>query len=59
MKNDPKFVLHFDPSEIDALAERYGSAQDDNALHAGKRIASGDLRPIPMAAFEVTTEALV
>lgn len=42
MKDSPQFALQFDPSEIDALAERYGSAQDDDFLHAGKRIVSGD-----------------
>lgn len=42
MRVEPKFVLQFDPLEIDALAERYGTDYDDKALHAGKRIASGD-----------------
>src|ERR1035441_863782 len=42
MRRPPRFVPQFDPSEIDALAERYGYAQDDDALLAGKRIASGD-----------------
>jgi hypothetical protein len=42
MKTSSEFVLKFAPSEIDALAERYGYAQDDDALLAGMRIASGD-----------------
>ncbi len=42
MKHPPEFTLQFDPSEIDALAERYGAAQDDDALLAGKQIASGN-----------------
>jgi len=42
MKTHIEFALQFEPSEIDALADRYGHAQDINALHAGKRIASGD-----------------
>jgi hypothetical protein len=42
MKRPPQFVLQFAPSEIDALAERYGYAQDNDALLAGKQIASGD-----------------
>jgi hypothetical protein len=42
MKPPPQFALQFAPSEIDALAERYSYAQDDPALSAGKRIASGE-----------------
>ena len=42
MRKQPEFALQFDPSEIDALAERYDPAQDDDALNAGSRIASGD-----------------
>lgn len=42
MKTPIEFVLQFAPSEFDALAERYGAAQDDDALDAGSRIASGD-----------------
>lgn len=42
MKQHPEFALQFAPAEIDALAERYGAAQDDDALDAGRRIASGD-----------------
>ena len=42
MKTPIEFVLQFAPSEIDSLAERYGFAQDDDALLAGKRIVSGD-----------------
>jgi hypothetical protein len=37
-----EFTLQFDPPEIDALVERYNPVQDENALHAGRRIASGD-----------------
>lgn len=42
MKKMVEFVLQFDASEIDAFAERYGASQDDSALFAGKRIASGE-----------------
>ena len=35
-------MLQFTSSEIDALAERYGEAQDDGTLNARKRIASDD-----------------
>ena len=42
MNQPPQFTLQFAPSEIDALAERYGASQDDDALLAGKRIASGE-----------------
>jgi hypothetical protein len=42
MKTPIEFLLKFAPSQIDALAERYGYAQDNDALLAGKRIASGD-----------------
>jgi hypothetical protein len=42
MKTPIEFALKFAPSEIDSLAERYGYAQDDDALLAGERIASGD-----------------
>jgi hypothetical protein len=38
MTLQPKFVLKFDPSEIDALAERYCPAQDNDALNAGRLI---------------------
>ena len=38
---ESQFVLHFDPEEIDVLAERYGYSQDDEALEAGTRIAAG------------------
>jgi hypothetical protein len=42
VKQPPQFALQFDPSEIDALAERYGAAQDNDALNAGSRIAGGE-----------------
>jgi hypothetical protein len=42
MRQPLQFVLQFAPYEIDALAERYGYAQDNDALLAGKRIASGE-----------------
>jgi len=42
MKTSTEFALQFSPSEIDALAARYGAASDDASLLAGKRIASGD-----------------
>jgi len=42
VKSYPKFVLQFEPPEIDALAERHDPSQDANVLQAGKRIASGD-----------------
>ena len=42
MKTTVKFALQFDSSEIDALAERYGYAQDNKVMDAGKRIASGE-----------------
>ena len=42
MRQPLQFVLQFAPSEIDALAARYGYAQDNDALLAGKRIASGE-----------------
>jgi hypothetical protein len=41
MKIQPTFVLQFDPSAIDDLVERYGPDQDDNALNAGKYLATG------------------
>lgn len=37
-----RFALQFDPAQIDALAERYNPAQDNDALRAGTKIASGD-----------------
>ena len=37
-----EFVLQFAPAEIDALAARYGAAQDDDALHAGRQIVCGN-----------------
>lgn len=40
------FVLQFPPEEISNLAKRYlaqDSGQDDAAMEAGKRIASGDI----------------
>lgn len=36
------FALQFDPSEIDALAERYDPSQDDDAFLAGRQLASGE-----------------
>lgn len=42
MKTPFPFALQFAGSEIDAMAERYGAVQDDAALLAGRRIASGD-----------------
>src|SRR5271157_6500772 len=36
------FVLQFDPSEIDALAERYCPEQDTKAFEAGSDIARGN-----------------
>jgi hypothetical protein len=42
MRRPVQFALRFPPYEIDALAERYGYAEDNDALLAGKRIASGD-----------------
>jgi len=42
MKTVAKFALQFASSEVDALAERYSYAQDNDALDAGRRIASGD-----------------
>src|SRR6267154_1012266 len=41
MKLKPEFVLQFDAAEIDALAERYGYEDDNEAFGAGKRIAQG------------------
>jgi len=38
---ESQFVLQFDHSQIDALAERYEYGQDDEALAAGARIAAG------------------
>jgi hypothetical protein len=40
--NPRNFVLQFDPSEIQALAQRYGYQQDDDAFAAGKKIVAGD-----------------
>lgn len=40
--NGYSFALQFDPSEIPALAARYGYEQDNEVLAAGARIASGD-----------------
>jgi hypothetical protein len=42
MKRTFQFVLQFDPSEIDGLAERYGYKQDSEAFAAGKDIAGGN-----------------
>src|SRR5260370_21411482 len=42
MKRMPHFVLQFDPSEIDGLAERYGPDQDSEALAAGTDIDRGN-----------------
>jgi hypothetical protein len=68
MKRTLDFVLQFNSSEIDALAGRYGASQDDSALLAGKRIASGDYSrenlktivkwksPRPAALIEENTE---
>ena len=41
MKPLRRFALQFPPTEIDALAERYSYVQDNDALDAGSRIASG------------------
>lgn len=43
MRAKPHFVLQFDPSELDALAERYGYEDDDEAFEAGRRIAQGQV----------------
>jgi hypothetical protein len=37
-----RFVLQFYPSELHALANRYGYEQDNQALDAGRNIANGD-----------------
>src|SRR5690242_308315 len=36
------FRLQFDAPEIEALAARYGYAEDSDAMEAGHRIRSGD-----------------
>ena len=68
MKMPIDFALQFSPSEIDSLAERYGAAQDTEALAAGRRIASGNYSrdnliiivkwksPRPAALIELNTE---
>jgi hypothetical protein len=40
--SDCKFRLQFDPAWITGLAKRYGYESDDDALAAGRQIASGD-----------------
>jgi thermostable 8-oxoguanine DNA glycosylase len=37
-----RFVLQFPPSELLALADRYGYEQDNDALNAGRNIANSD-----------------
>src|ERR1700739_7021 len=69
MKRPLQFVLQFPPTEIDALAERYSYAQDNDVLDAGSRIALGDFSranlrtivkwksPRPAALIEENTES--
>ena len=41
-----EFELQFDPAEIPRWAKKYDVAGDDDALDAGRRIASGTFDPI-------------